>query len=97
MGELVSAFRHLACVSCGATFDIEKPHLLCEACGGLLDPRYDYGGLVRSLDRILARRNMGIWRWKELFPLTTDRYLVSLGEGDKQNDVIGVARNHCGG
>lgn len=75
---------HLECSACGEQLDANLLHNLCPVCQGPLLARYDLPrikALVTPHD-IIARPRSGIWRWRELLPVSDPAYMVSLGEGD---------------
>jgi threonine synthase len=63
---------HLECARCAATHDANVLQTRC-ACGGTLLARYD----LTRVERPPYGRD-GLWRWRDLLPLTGDP--VSLGE-----------------
>ncbi len=66
---------HLVCMTCGRTCgDLTVAN--CPHDGGVLDVRYD------SAEIPLQRHLPGIWRYAARLPLTDERHIVSLGEGD---------------
>jgi threonine synthase len=57
---------------------------LCPVCQSPLLVRYDLD-CVKSLvtpQMIEDRQRCGIWRWRELLPVSNERFMISLGEGD---------------
>ena len=74
-------FKNLKCTLCGASYSPEKPHNLCQ-CGAPLFARYEIGELKKKLERnSFDKKNLSIWRYKELLPLQDEKEIVSLGEG----------------
>lgn len=72
----------LVCDACGAARAADEPALLCPRCGGLLDARYDYPAIARSVaPDDLARRRANVWRWRELLPVRDPRFFVDIGAG----------------
>jgi threonine synthase len=74
----------------------------CEACGGLLDVRYDWDRIpvpasLRDFeDRWQNRRNpldfSGVWRFRELLPFAPPEAIVTIGEGQtvlQSSDSVG--------
>ena len=84
----------LACFNpaCRARYDITAVLYNCTKCGGLLEARYDFGGIdAGALKRTWRERRMsnaplcqsGVWRYRELFPfIDDDRHIVTLREGN---------------
>lgn len=72
----------LICDRCGASHPADRPVLLCERCGGLLDAHYDYAAIRRAIrpDELLLRRP-NVWRWRELLPVGDERFHVDIGAG----------------
>ena len=72
---------HLECVRAGHTYEPVPWRGLCE-CGSPLAARYDWAGVGRRLRRDdLRNRHGGLWRFREVLPLSLDEDPVDLGEG----------------
>jgi len=73
----------LVCADCGHQTHYFSPTAPgCPNCGSeWLEAHYDYAALSRSLLGHSSRRNQGLWRYQELFPLRDPDNIVSLGEG----------------
>jgi threonine synthase len=72
---------HLECSRCGATYEPERLHQLCTACGAPLLVRYDLAKLRGSLNKDRwVQRPANLWRYHELLPLREPEHAVSLGE-----------------
>ena len=58
------------CVRCGKTYEA-VPTLTNCTCGGILDIVYDYGYIksVLSKEKLAARENRYMWRYRELLPV----------------------------
>ncbi len=68
----------LECVECGRSFS-DDTLLKCPECGGLLEVSLDYDEI--EVDRgTLERRDLGVWTFRELLPVSTDDP-VTMGEG----------------
>lgn len=73
----------LCCDDCAREFDVRQAVTVCPSCGGLLEVRYDLDAVAGGLPgRAAARRDLGMWRWRELLPVVPEDEAVSLGEGD---------------
>jgi len=73
----------LICPECGEHFDPAKPQTYCHACNSPILAQYDLSALSRLLKRDeIARRQRGMWRWRELLPGQDYSAVVTLGEGD---------------
>ncbi len=81
--------------SCSARFDLGTVLFACPNCGSLVDVRYDWDKVavpkaLRAFDdrratspaTPLGRLDLsGVWRFRELLPITAPEALVTLGEG----------------
>jgi threonine synthase len=89
----LSQFASQVCIdpACGRQYAIDEVRVACEACGGLLDVRYDWDRLpvpksLRDFEaRWQNRRNpldvSGVWRFRELLPFAPPEAIVTIGEG----------------
>ena len=69
---------HLECSLTGERYEADRPHNLSKAGKPLL-VRYDLEAAKRTMTReSLAKREAGMWKWRELLPLQGEP--VSLGE-----------------
>jgi len=70
------------CVRCGRTYEAVPDLTTCE-CGGILDIVYDYDYIKTQLTRekLAARRDMTMWRYRELLPIeeTTENTPLRVG------------------
>ena len=73
----------LRCTECGGRSGADRLATLCEECARPWAVEYD---LERVRDSVsfgeVGRRARGMWRWREVLPLSRDEEPVSLGEGD---------------
>ena len=77
----MSYLSAIQCKKCGQRYLTDKSMYLCPKCEGPLDIIYDYDRIATKLNRsTLEARPMGVWKYPELLPLTTDTK-VNLGEG----------------
>ncbi|UXD21897.1 threonine synthase [Ignicoccus pacificus DSM 13166] len=88
----------LRCVNCGAEYDPSPKLFTCPKCGHLLEVVFTPDELPPFTEFRRRSRMMGIWRFKELLPLKTERP-VTMGEGstplirlEKLEKIIGVRR-----
>jgi len=73
---------HLYCSKCSATYEANKLHNLCAACGKPLLVSYDLERAASTLKKdSLALRQPNLWRYRELLPVEDDSNIVCLGEG----------------
>ncbi len=73
----------LKCVSCGRVHSTRVPYT-CPRCGlsGILDVQYDYAAIRRRLRRkVLAKRALTHWRYRELLPVSARAVLPPLAVG----------------
>ena len=61
------------CVKCGKTYDAVPDLTNCE-CGGILDIVYDYDYIRTRLtkEKLAARQDHTMWRYRELLPVEED-------------------------
>jgi len=72
----------LECTECPSRVAAGALATTCPECGMPLRARYDLERVRESLARdALAARPGGLWRWRELLPLSDPARAVSLGEG----------------
>ncbi len=73
----------LSCPECGRQFDSAVPQTFCHACNSPLLAHYDLPALSTRLDRReISFRPRGMWRWRELLPVSDSAAIITLGEGD---------------
>lgn len=62
--------KHAKCVKCGKIYDA-VPTLTNCSCGGILDIIYDYDYIrtVLTKEKLAARRERSMWRYRELLPV----------------------------
>ena len=62
--------RHAKCVKCGKLYEA-TPNLTNCSCGGILDIVYDYDYIKANLtkEKLAARRDNSMWRYRELLPV----------------------------
>lgn len=78
----------------------DAPQRTCRSCGGPLLAVYDIESVKNRVDRrVLRRRVNSMWRYVELMPVSSSKYVVSLGEGytpllraDKLGRVVGLKK-----
>ena len=58
------------CVKCGKTYAATPDLTTCE-CGGILDITYDYDYIKTRLtkEKLAARKDLSMWRYRELLPI----------------------------
>ena len=62
--------KHAKCVKCGKIYDA-TPNLTNCSCGGILDIIYDYDYIktVLTKEKLAARQDNSMWRYRELLPV----------------------------
>lgn len=62
--------KYAKCVKCGKTYEATPDLTNCE-CGGILDIIYDYDYIktVLTKEKLAARNNRTMWRYRELLPI----------------------------
>ena len=70
------------CVKCGKTYAATPDLTTCE-CGGILDIIYDYDYIKTRLtkEKLAARKDLSMWRYRELLPIeeTTENTPLRVG------------------
>ncbi|MGN0980299.1 MAG: threonine synthase [Candidatus Avoscillospira sp.] len=88
------------CVRCGRTYEAKPDLTNCE-CGGILDIVYDYDYIksVLTKEKLAARKNYTMWRYRELLPVeeTTPDTPLRVGwsplyEADRLAEQLGIGK-----
>jgi len=80
--KAVMSFVGYKCGICGEEFSPEEIRYRCDACGGPLWITYDYASLIKKVTaESLSARQPGLWKYRELLPVSPSTEPVSLGEG----------------
>ncbi|MGO9642786.1 MAG: threonine synthase [Candidatus Acidiferrales bacterium] len=102
------AAAKLRCIEegCGATYSIEEALVVCARCGGLLEVELHVlpEPVRRLLPSVWAERRVsldpadtsGVWRYRELLPISADAPLVTLREGNTPLYEAPRAARYCG-
>jgi len=70
------------CLECGSLSPFSLITPVCPNCGSdLLEARYDYGHIAKTLPRQLPNRPFTLWRYHELLPINNSIGDLSMGEG----------------
>jgi threonine synthase len=74
---------HLVCSACDTGHDVAKLQNICTKCQKPLLAKYDLKAISRKLTRqkLRARADRSLWRFRELLPLPQNVDPISLGEG----------------
>lgn len=75
--------KELQCARCGKRYDPSSGAIRCvNRDDGRLDIHYDYDALREILSQeALSKRHNGVWKYRELLPISDPKHIVSLGEG----------------
>jgi threonine synthase len=75
-------FKAYRCGVCGREFAPGEIRYRCNSCNGPLLVTYDYEGLAKKVTvKSLGARQPGLWKYRELLPVSPSIEPVSLGEG----------------
>ncbi len=78
----MSFLTHLECAYCGKQYSADNIYNLCPGCHKPLLARYDLKAAGKSINpKILESRRPDLWRFKELLPVRSEKFILSLGEG----------------
>jgi threonine synthase len=78
---MATYLQELYCPRCEKPYDASRPQNLCE-CGTPLLVRYDLERLAKEVTPDVWRgRPEGLWRYRELLPVSSPENMLSLGEG----------------
>jgi threonine synthase len=73
---------HQECIRCGSKYPIDEITYFCKKCGDLLEIKYDYGELARTLrESEWKKMPLSVWRYKDFMPINDFSKIVSLNEG----------------
>jgi threonine synthase len=72
-----------ACVNCGAEYEAGDRTGACPKCGGVLEILYDYAYIRRifTREKLAARADPALWRYRELLPIEEGSELPPLRVG----------------
>jgi len=73
----------LKCIGCGEEYPGSERIYFCPRCGDLLDVCYELGEEVSDIPwlRDYDKRPLGVWRYRELLPISDHSKIVSMNEG----------------
>ena len=78
----MSFLSHLQCGYCNKKYEANKLWNLCPECSKPLLARYDIDKAKQNFNKSdLESRPPTLWRYKEMLPITDEKYILSLGEG----------------
>jgi threonine synthase len=73
---------HQECIRCGSKYPIDEITYFCKKCGDLLEIKYDYDELARTLRKSEWKKApLSVWRYKDFMPISDFSKIVSLNEG----------------
>ena len=78
----------LVCIECGAKYSPSEIIYKCRRCGNLLSVEYESEVMTPEVSERWIKRNLSVWRYMELLPISDRNKIVSLGEG-------GTSLNKC--
>jgi threonine synthase len=82
LGVLMSFISHLQCGYCKSEFEANRLWNLCPECNKPLLARYDIASAKKNFSKSdLENRPPTLWRYKEMLPVTDEKYILSMGEG----------------
>ncbi len=95
----MAAYSHIlnfTCITCGRTYPLAPPRLVCSECGslaGTLDVDYDLTALAASFTphTLAQRADTTIWRYHELLPIEDPTACVPIPVG--QTPLYGLPAN----
>lgn len=77
-----STLSHLECSLAGTAYDADRIMNLSPASQRPLLARYDLEAAARTMTRdSLRQRAPGMWRYREVLPVRSDKFLLNLGAG----------------
>jgi threonine synthase len=91
--------RGAVCAACGAEHEAKDDTYTCEKCGGVLEIVYDYQYIKNRLTRekLAARKDYSLWRYRDFLPVEEDARLSPLRVGwsplykaDKLGEALGL-------
>ncbi len=72
----------LECGKCGHRQSFTLPTPICNVCKhDWMEVRYDYNRIRRLWPDILRQRPFTMWRYRELLPVRSDDFQITMGEG----------------
>ncbi len=75
-------FSHLQCGYCNNIYEADKVWNLCTECSKPLLAMYDLANAKNHLKKSdLPYRPPTLWRYKEMLPIKSDKFILSMGEG----------------
>jgi threonine synthase len=71
------------CIACGVEYQAGDQTYTCPTCGGVLEIVYDYPYIKAAFtkEKLAARRDPSLWRYRELLPIEDDSPLPPLRVG----------------
>lgn len=92
----MESIDQFTCLNCNSRFSLDLPIWRCP-CGGVLD-------VIKTISfdpSCLKNRHPSLWRYREVLPITSDRSIVSFGEGftpmlrmELSNRTVWIKQDH---
>jgi threonine synthase len=75
--------KSAVCIKCGAEHEAGNDTYTCGKCGGILEIQYDYPYIksVLTREKLAARRDFSMWRYREFLPIEEGSRLTPLRVG----------------
>ena len=78
----MSYLTSIKCSQCNMEYDTELYTPRCTSCGGVLRVEYDLELVKKTLSKKnIGRREPGVWKYREILPISDKVNSISLGEG----------------
>jgi len=75
-------FSHLQCGYCNKQYEANKIWNLCPECNKPLLAMYDLTNAKNHFNKSeLELRSPTLWRYKEILPIKSNKFILSMGEG----------------
>lgn len=70
------------CIHCGKKYNVDEIIYFCKHCGDLLEIKYDYDILIRTLKKSKWEElPISVWRYRDFMPIRDFSKIVTLNEG----------------
>jgi threonine synthase len=93
---------HQECINCRTKYTVDEIIYFCKKCGDLLEIKYDYDELARTLSKSEWKKTpLSVWRYRDFMPINDFSKIVSLNEGgtglhpcQRLGKQLGIKRLH---
>jgi threonine synthase len=73
---------HQECINCKTTYDIDEIIYFCKKCGDILEIKYNFQGLSKTLkESDWLSKPLSLWRYRDFMPIHESAKIVTLNEG----------------